>query len=293
MAEPATDTTTITSPAPPQAPTVAPATPPVAPQPSPEATSTPPAPLPHDPFLVRQAQELQIPEEFIRDSDPASLQRTVYLMTRERLAAATRQQPAAPVPPPAPQPEPEFRFEPEIETEIAELTPGLQKAFRMMGKKAAAADQVQVQVREMTAQQSQREFAQVVQAEIAKLPGMGVGIVQAGTPEALRREAVMAALVHLSNAGAINNNVPPHIAVPLAYKAVFGGAAPAAAPASPPAPPPPPAPTTTARPTHRTSNDLDNMIPPNRDDLIEMYRLFQAKQREEARAAGQDKGFTP
>jgi hypothetical protein len=236
--------------------------PPVAP-PGAESAQTPPPPAPpivvaptaHDPVILSEAiHEFGISPDSAAAMSPAELNRTVILLAKQRAKFA----PTQPATPAAPVPEPDFSLPADLKAKLAEFDPNLVQAIEHAGKagvdRARRAEEQLAQVRQ---QQEGQQFAQRIAGEMSKLPGLGAGFVTPGTPEHWKREAVFNQLRVLGQSGVINNSTPPEVAVPMAFKMLFGGSTPTPtlAPTTPATPAA--APTPTARPTNRLNPSVD------------------------------------
>jgi hypothetical protein len=247
-----------------------------APQPSPAAVS-------HDPYLVRQALDFGIPREEIAATDSATLQRTLYHMTRQA-ASLARQSPAPAVAVNEPEPEPDLGLSPQEMAELQELNPVLVKALRRTAAEAAKAKKLETELQQFRQQSVGQDLARRVNAELSKY-GQALGV---GTPyEQPRKNAVMNQLALLESQGMIGPNTPPEVAVPMAVNLLFGGVTPAPTPT--PASPQP-RPTPTARPTNRINAEDEEQT---RESLVDSWSRFLREKAEKEKAAGKNGEFVP
>lgn len=221
---------------------------PPAPEPTAEQVQQPvPAPEQpkHDPWLVHQAKELNVSEAEINQMSPGELQRSVVLLARQQARIAqelAKPKPSEPAPTP---PEPEWDLPPELKTQIEEMNPAILAAIKLANKASDdRAKKLEEKLAQAQAQVQGNAFGQRVSAEMSKIPALGSGQIREGSTEHAKRAAVLNHLAYLEQTGQLNG-VPPEVAIPMAYKTLFGDTpAPAATPANP-------SPTPSARPANR------------------------------------------
>lgn len=232
---------------------VAPAPPEPAVDPAPKSTPEPVSPA-HDPWLVHQAKELSISQDEIAAMTPGELQRSVVLLARQQARIAqelAKPKPTEPAPPPA---EPAWELPAEVKSELAEMNPALLKAIELSQKaNEERVKKLEGQLGQVRQQSEGQAFGQRVSAEMSKIPALGSGPVREGSPEHAKRAAVLNHLAYLETTGQLNG-VPPEVAIPMAFRTLFGEAAPAK-----PTPPGNLSPTTSARPTNRLREGTEGL----------------------------------